>query len=72
MKNEITITLDDEILDFIDQLTSDRSSFINKILWQEKKRIFMQELENAYRAQNSDPDFLEDFVAWDIVVNDGL
>ena len=72
MSKEIKITLDNEILDFADQRASDRSSFINEILWQERKRISIQELENAYRAQNSDPDFQEDFAVWDIAVNDGL
>jgi len=36
MSKKVNITLDDEILDFIDQLSSDRSSFINDILWKEK------------------------------------
>jgi hypothetical protein len=72
MSKEIRITLDKEILDFVDQLASDRSSFINEILWKEKKRIFMQELENSYREQDSDSDFHEEFAVWDITVGDGL
>lgn len=72
MTNEITITLDDEILDFVDQLASNRSSFINEILWKEKKRISMQKLENAYREQDWDADFQAEFAVWDITVGDGL
>ncbi len=72
MKKEITITLDNEILDFVDQLASNRSSFINEILWKEKKRTFIQELENAYREQDQDVDFQAEFTVWDITVGDGL
>lgn len=72
MSKKVSITLDDEVLDFVDQLTSNRSSFINDILWKEKKRILMKELENAYKEQVNDPEFQEEIVAWDVTVNDGL
>ncbi len=72
MSKKISITLDNEILDFVDQLAINRSSFINEILWKEKKRIFMQELETAYREQDRDADFQEEFAIWDITVGDGL
>lgn len=48
MSKKVSITLDDEILAFIDHLASNRSSFINEILRKEKHRIFMKELEEAY------------------------
>lgn len=72
MSKKVSITLDDEVLDFVDQLTSNRSSFINDILWKEKKRILMKELENAYKEQVNDPEFQEEIAAWDVTVNDGL
>jgi metal-responsive CopG/Arc/MetJ family transcriptional regulator len=55
MSKKVSITLDDEILNFVDRLASNRSSFINDILWKEKQRIFMKELEDAYKEQASDP-----------------
>lgn len=72
MSKKDSITLDDEILEFVDRLASNRSSFINDILWQEKKRIFMQELEDAYKHQADDPEFQEEISVWDVVVGDGL
>lgn len=72
MSKKISITLDDEILDFIDQRTNDRSSFINEILWYEKQKTLMQELAEAYRDQSGDPDFLEAVSAWDVTAGDGL
>ncbi|MGB8698937.1 MAG: hypothetical protein WCD18_05925 [Thermosynechococcaceae cyanobacterium] len=64
--------MDDEVLDFVDRLASNRSSFINGVLWQEKRRIFMKELEDAYKDQASDPEFQEEISVWDIAVGDGL
>jgi metal-responsive CopG/Arc/MetJ family transcriptional regulator len=49
MSKKVSITLDDEVLDFVDRLASNRSSFINDVLWTEKRRVFMKELEDAYK-----------------------
>ena len=72
MSKKVSITLDDEILNFVDRLARNRSSFINDILWKEKQRIFMKELENAYKEQANDPMFQEEISVWDITVEDGL
>jgi len=72
MSKKVSITLDDEVLGFVDQLASNRSSFINDILWKEKKRVFMKELEDAYKEQADDPEFQEEISVWDVTVGDGL
>lgn len=72
MTKKISITLDDEVLKFIDQQADDRSNFINKILWYEKQKSFREELAEAYRDQSSDPNFLEEVSAWDVTASDGL
>ncbi len=72
MSKKISITLDDEILDFVDQRTNNRSSFINKIIKHEKQESFMEALAEAYRDQSSDPDFLEEVSDLEITVSDGL
>ena len=72
MSKKVSITLDDEILKFVDELASDRSSFINEVLWKEKRRIFMQKLEDAYTEQANDPDFQQEMSVWDVTVGDGL
>ncbi|QIZ72042.1 type II toxin-antitoxin system MazE family antitoxin [Oxynema aestuarii] len=72
MSKKVSITLDDEILEFVDRLASNRSSFINNILWQEKRRIFMKELEDAYKDQANDPELQQEISAWDVTVGDGL
>ncbi|MDJ0673973.1 MAG: CopG family transcriptional regulator [Calothrix sp. MO_167.B42] len=72
MSKKVSITLDDEVLEFVDKLASNRSSFINDILLKEKKRIFMKELEDAYKEQANDPDFQSEISVWDVTVDDGL
>jgi metal-responsive CopG/Arc/MetJ family transcriptional regulator len=72
MGKKVSITLDDEVLSFVDRLASNRSSFINDILWKEKRRIFMQELEDAYKEQVNDPMFQEEISLWDVTAEDGL
>ena len=72
MSKKVSITLDDEVLSFVDQLAGNRSSFINEILRKERTRIFMKELEDAYKEQANNSEFQEDMSAWDIAVGDGL
>jgi predicted transcriptional regulator len=72
MSKKVSITLDDEVLSFVDRLASNRSSFINDILCKEKRRIFMQELEDAYKEQVNDSMFQEEIALWDVTAEDGL
>jgi len=72
MSKKVSITLDEEVLDFVDGLGTNRSSSINEILSREKKRIFKQELEAAYREQDNDPELQAEIEVWDVAVGDGL
>jgi hypothetical protein len=72
MSKKVSITLDDDVLDFVDQLARNRSSFINDVLWKEKQRVFMKELEDSYTEQSNDPGFQEEISVWDVAVGDGL
>jgi hypothetical protein len=72
MTVKVSITLDSEVLSFVDKLSHNRSSFINDILWREKKRIFLQELGEAYAEQSDDPEFQKEVLAWDVTAGDGL
>ncbi len=72
MSKKVSITLDDGIVAFIDQIAKNRSRFINDVLWKEKQRIFFQELADAYEEQSNDPEFKKEVAAWDVAVGDGL
>lgn len=72
MSKKVSITLDDEVLQFVDQLSSNRSSFINNLIQKEKQRLFLKDLEDAYKEQANDPEFREEMTIWDVTVGDGL
>jgi predicted transcriptional regulator len=72
MSKKVSITLDDEVLSFVDRLASNRSSFINDILWKEQRRSLMKELADAYKDQVNDPVFQEETSVWDVTAEDGL
>lgn len=73
---KVSITLAPDILEFVDtkakQSGQNRSSFINGLLEQAKKQVFLEELANAYAEQAADPEFQAEVTVWDTVASDGL
>lgn len=72
MVAKITISLDESLIEFIDQRTDNRSKFIAELLSQLKQKEFEAELEQAYIDQENDPEFQQEIAAWDCVAGDGL
>jgi metal-responsive CopG/Arc/MetJ family transcriptional regulator len=72
MSAKVSITLDEEILEFVDRSSQNRSQFINQILSKEKKRQFLQELEDAYIELANDPEYQAEIELWDVTVGDGI
>ena len=72
MSKQVSITLDDEILAFVDRMTSDRSKFINELLRKEKHRALIKDLEEAYIEEANDPVLKAERNLWEITVGDGL
>mgnify|MGYP001803008518 CR=1 FL=1 len=55
MSKKVSITLDDEVLAFVDQLASNRSSFINNILWQGVAETSDLYYEGRYSILDAEP-----------------
>ena len=72
MTAKISITLDDEIVNFIDSQGSNRSKTINGLLTKVKQEQLKADLKAAYIDQNNDPDFWFEFELWDSAIGDGL
>jgi len=72
MTVKISITLDDEIVRFIDAQGSNRSKTINQLLTKIKQEQLQKELKEAYIDQNKDPQFWSEFKLWDCTTGDGL
>ena len=72
MTAKISITLDDEIVEFIDSQGSNRSKTINSLLAKAKQEKLQADLKAAYIDQNNDPNFWSEFELWDSTIGDGL
>jgi metal-responsive CopG/Arc/MetJ family transcriptional regulator len=72
MSAKVSITLDEEVLEFVDRSSQNRSQFINEILSQAKKRQGLKELEDAYTELANDPEYQSEIKLWDVTVGDGL
>lgn len=72
MTQKISITIDDETLEFIDARTNNRSQFINALILQEKDKVLRAELKNAYIEQSLDSEFQQEVATWDEAVGDGI
>ncbi len=72
MTAKISITLDDEIVNFIDSQGSNRSKTINSLLTKVRQEQLKAELKAAYIDQNNDPNFWSEFELWDSTIGDGL
>ena len=72
MSAKVSITLDEEVLEFVDRSSQNRSQFINKILSQAKKSQLLKELKEAYIELANDPVYQAETKLWEIAVGDGL
>jgi metal-responsive CopG/Arc/MetJ family transcriptional regulator len=69
---KVSITLDEDVLEFVDRSSQNRSRFINEILSQAKKSQFLKELADAYTELAEDPEYQAEIQLWDVTVGDGI
>jgi metal-responsive CopG/Arc/MetJ family transcriptional regulator len=72
MSAKVSITLDEEVLEFVDRSSQNRSQFINEILSKEKKRQRLKELADAYTELATEPEYQAEIELWDATVGDGI
>ena len=72
MAQKISITLDEEVLAFIDSQTKNRSQLINQVFDNLKKQQALSELEAAYIEQSKDEDEIAEIKLWDVTIADGI
>ncbi|NJR46902.1 MAG: hypothetical protein HC775_14645 [Hyellaceae cyanobacterium CSU_1_1] len=72
MTTKISITLDDEVVRFIDSQGTNRSKVINDFLQKIKKEQLQEALKAAYIDQNQDPNLWSEFKLWECTTGDGL
>ncbi len=73
MKHKIAITLDEQLIAFIDLHSGgNRSEYLNQLLVQERKRTIEVQLIKALQEDCSDPDYLAEIQLWDAAIADRL
>ena len=72
MAAKITINIEDRAYSFLEQITDNRSAYINSLLLEKEREQLEDELRQAYREQNQDPEFKQAIKDWDVTVGDGL
>ncbi|MBD2603646.1 CopG family transcriptional regulator [Scytonema hofmannii FACHB-248] len=70
---KVTITLEEDILQFIDrQAQGNRSGYINALLSEHRRRLLEAEMIAALKQDAEDPKYQAEVVVWDNVVGDGI
>jgi Arc/MetJ-type ribon-helix-helix transcriptional regulator len=70
---KVTITLESEILNFIDQQAKgNRSSYINKLLKEQYKNYLEKEMIRALQEDVKNPEYRQEIADWDSVIQDGI
>jgi Arc/MetJ-type ribon-helix-helix transcriptional regulator len=73
MKQKIAITIDQQLLTFIDlQAQGNRSEYLNSLLNRERQRTLKAEMITALKEDLQDPEYLAEIAEWDKLAVDGL
>jgi hypothetical protein len=73
MKQKIAITIDRELLSFIDrQAQGNRSDYLNSLITQERRKILAAEIIAALQADSRDPEYQAEIAEWDRLAGDGI
>jgi hypothetical protein len=73
MKQKIAITLDRELVSFIDlQAQGNRSDYLNSLIIQERRKILTDEIIAALQEDIQDPEYQAEIAQWDRLAGDGI
>lgn len=72
MTKKISISVNDELLDFVDNSSKNRSAFINQCIEEVRQNRQREALKAAYLDQEQDPLFWSEFELWDNTIGDGI
>ncbi|MCF2146886.1 CopG family transcriptional regulator [Desmonostoc muscorum LEGE 12446] len=70
---KITITLEEDILQFVDQYAQgNRSAYINTLLAEHRRQILAAEMIAALKQDAENLEYQAEIATWDGVVGDGI
>jgi hypothetical protein len=72
MKQKVTLSLDKELIEFLDLQAKNRSEYLNELLVQKRSQVLADQIKVALQEDVNNPDYLADIQDWDAVARDGL
>jgi type VI protein secretion system component Hcp len=72
MKIKIALSIDPELIKFMDQQTGNRSEYINTLLKQQRVQTLSEQMIACLQADLEDVSYQAELAAWDVVVGDGI
>jgi hypothetical protein len=72
MKSKIAITLDQDLIEFLDHQATNRSEYLNALLAEQRSKVLTQQIIVALQEDSEDPDYKTEIDLWDVVSGDGL
>lgn len=73
MKQKVAFTLDQDIVEFLDnEAQGNRSEFLNSLLRQYRSSQLEAQMIAALHEDANDPSYLEEVQVWDNLAGDGL
>ena len=72
MKSKIAVSLDEELIAFLDEQAPNRSEYLNSLLVEQRSKALKAQMIAALRADEEDAEYQAEIAAWDVVVGDGL
>jgi Arc/MetJ-type ribon-helix-helix transcriptional regulator len=73
MKQKIAVTIDRELVSFIDrQAQGNRSDYLNSLITQERRKILADEMIAALQEDTQDPEYQSEITEWDRLAGDGI
>jgi Arc/MetJ-type ribon-helix-helix transcriptional regulator len=73
MKQKIAVTIDRELISFIDrQAQGNRSDYLNSLITQERRKILADEIIAALQEDAQDPEYQAEIAEWDRLAGDGI
>jgi metal-responsive CopG/Arc/MetJ family transcriptional regulator len=72
VKSKIAITLDQDLIEFLDHQAMNRSEYLNALLAEQRSKVLKQQIIAALQEDSENPDYQTEIDLWDAVIADGL
>jgi predicted Zn-dependent protease len=72
VSKKIAVSISDRNFEYLNQVTGNRSAFIDNLISKQQQQDLETRLEQAYIKQENDPEFQQEIADWDCTVGDGI